>query len=316
MKQNFVVFIVFLIAGIALVSCSPSADLSADQDGTTQTDLLIAEGRLLPVRFVDVSFSVAGQIEEVRAADGDWVRRGQVLAILQDVPEFHEALARAQQEQLLARQELDDYLASADVNLSRGKLDVITARSRYNTARDNLLAGRSTERQARLDEAEALLKLVEQDLLLLEENNGLLPATLEVFQARLAAADTAVGTARSAVDALKLRAPLTGSAADVSVRPGQKIAAGEVALAVADFSQWVVETDSLTEIEVVHVKPDQQVEVVLDALPDLTLTGSVTAINSRFEEKRGDITYTATVKLNQSDSRMRWGMTAAIFFLP
>ena len=51
-------------------------------------------------------------------------------------------------------------------------------------------------------------------------------------------------------------------------------------MTVADFSSWVVKTDNLTEVDVVNVKVGQKVEIVLDALPDVTLTGEVTHINA------------------------------------
>ena len=78
----------------------------------------------------------------------------------------------------------------------------------------------------------------------------------------------------------------------------------------------MVKTDSLTELEVVNVTEGQSVQVILDALPDTVLKGTVTNINKRFEEKRGDVTYTVTVQLDETDPLMRWGMTAAVYFLP
>jgi HlyD family secretion protein len=83
---------------------------------------------------------------------------------------------------------------------------------------------------------------------------------------------------------------------------------------LGDFTQWVVKTNNLTEIEVVRLQDGQTAEVVLDALPDVTLTGKVTKIASVFVESRGDITYTVTVTLDQSDPRARWGMTAQVTF--
>ena len=64
------------------------------------------------------------------------------------------------------------------------------------------------------------------------------------------------------------------------------------------------------------VEIGQQVKVVFDALPELTLNGEVTHINTRYEEKRGDVTYTVTVAISQPDPAMRWGMTAAVQFVP
>jgi hypothetical protein len=47
----------------------------------------------------------------------------------------------------------------------------------------------------------------------------------------------------------------------------------------------------------------------------VVLKGEVTSINDRYEEKRGDITYTVTVLLKESDPLLRWGMTAAVRFV-
>ena len=50
-------------------------------------------------------------------------------------------------------------------------------------------------------------------------------------------------------------------------------------------------------------------------MPDLELTGTVESINPVYEEKRGDITYTARILLDSVDPRLRWGMTVAITFI-
>ena len=83
---------------------------------------------------------------------------------------------------------------------------------------------------------------------------------------------------------------------------------------LADFSQWIVETDDLTEIEVPEISIGQSVTIVPDALPDLELTGMVERISDVFEEKRGDITYTARIKLNEENELLRWGMTVVVTF--
>jgi multidrug resistance efflux pump len=64
------------------------------------------------------------------------------------------------------------------------------------------------------------------------------------------------------------------------------------------------------------VKVGQKVSVSLDALPGQALSGEVTDIKRLYEEKRGDITYTVSAVLNQTDPQMRWGMTAAVQFIP
>lgn len=316
MKKYFLPPILIMITAILLSACASGTGTSSEIESTPEEKLLIAEGRLLPFKSLDLSFNVSGEVAEILVEDGQSVRQGQVLARLVESPEVLAALARAQQDVLLAQQALDDYLASADLNLAQGRLEVINARGRFNTARDNYTSSKSAEWEARRDEAAAVLKTAEDNLALLEANNGLLPADQDALEASLEAAQTALESAQSAVDALNLTASLPGTVVDIQVIPGQKVSGGELIMSLGDFSQWMIRTDSLTETEVVNVSLDQKVEVILDALPDVVLAGHVTNINERYEEIRGDITYSVTIMLDQSDARMRWGMTAAVYFLP
>jgi hypothetical protein len=83
---------------------------------------------------------------------------------------------------------------------------------------------------------------------------------------------------------------------------------------LADFSPWRVETDDLTEIEVPDVFVGQKATISPDALPDLELSGTVEYISGLYEEKRGDVTYTARILLDEDDPRLRWGMTVVVTF--
>jgi len=317
MKKIVTTATLVIILALALTACASkgsSADAAAAAALATQSSRLIAEGRLLPVKALDMSFSVTGQVEKVFVKDGDIVKDGPQLAKLVDVPEADAALARARQELVDAQIALDDYKASADRNIPLSELNVILTRSKFKNARDNYLDGRSTERKARMDEAEANLALAEADHEKLVANAGLDPDQLATLEAQFAAAEAAVKSAQAAVDALTLKATMPGMVVDVSLTKGQQVAAGEMVMAVADYSKWIVETDSLTETEVVDVSEGQEVDVVLDALPETILKGIVTHINERYEEKRGDITYTVTVELSETDPLMRWGMTAAVYF--
>jgi HlyD family secretion protein len=95
---------------------------------------------------------------------------------------------------------------------------------------------------------------------------------------------------------------------------GQQVNANTPEVKLADFSQWYVETEDLTELDIASISPGQKVNLAFDALPDLTLTGTVESISNVFEEKRGDITYTVRIALDESDPRIRWGMTVTTAF--
>ncbi|MCH9009863.1 MAG: efflux RND transporter periplasmic adaptor subunit, partial [Chloroflexi bacterium] len=53
------------------------------------------------------------------------------------------------------------------------------------------------------------------------------------------------------------------------------------------------------------------VDVRFDALEDLEMTGTVMSISQFGEEKQGAITYTAQIRLNGYDDRLRWNMTSS-----
>jgi multidrug efflux pump subunit AcrA (membrane-fusion protein) len=160
--------------------------------------------------------------------------------------------------------------------------------------------------------AEAQLQLAVQKYD--EISSGPDPDDLAAADARIKAAETGLVAAQAAVKNIELVAPVSGKVVDLNITAGEQVAPGQPVATLADFSQWIVETDDLTEIEIPEVQVGQTVTIVPDALPDLELTGTVERIKDVFEEKRGDITYTVRIKLNDSDERLRWGMTVAVTF--
>jgi multidrug resistance efflux pump len=90
------------------------------------------------------------------------------------------------------------------------------------------------------------------------------------------------------------------------------VAAGTPVVTLADTSVWVVETTDLTELDVVRVAQGQQATVVPDALSELSLTGVVESMAAVPAERSGDVLYTVRIRLNESDPRLRWGMTVDV----
>ena len=140
------------------------------------------------------------------------------------------------------------------------------------------------------------------------------PDAVEAADARLAAANANLDAAQAARENLDLVATIDGTVVKQDLVTGQQVTAGQPVMTVADFSQMFAETDDLTEIEVVDVSEEQKTTVEADAIPGLELTGTVDSINDIYEEKRGDVTYTARILLDEVDPRLRWGMTVLITF--
>lgn len=140
--------------------------------------------------------------------------------------------------------------------------------------------------------------------------NGVDPDTLSLAQARLDAAQDQVAASQRALDNTELAAPYAGTIVELhDLEPGETVLAGQAVVTLADFSAWIVETRDLTELDVVNVAVGQAVKIIPDALPDLELSGVVETINAGFTERSGDILYTVRIRLEESDPRLRWGMT-------
>ncbi len=142
--------------------------------------------------------------------------------------------------------------------------------------------------------------------------NGATQAQIDAAKAGVAQVQAALDAARAALNEATLKAPFDGAVALINVDAGQVIGLGLVVASIADLQSWEVETDDLGEVDVVNVQPGQSVTIILDALPGVTLNGTVTAITPRAENKRGDVTYTVKINIEQSDPRLRWGMTAQV----
>lgn len=315
MKKTTIWMVMLLTTVLILSACSPKAVEPETEQTPVEPQGIIAEGRLLPANDLAHAFSIPGKVAEVLVQDGDVVTRGQILARLSVSPDAAAALARGQQEELAAQQALDALRKNAELNLAQAQLTFLGAKEKVEDTEADFEASETEENKARLDEARAAMMLAESKLMALENGQGVDPDQLAAAQARLNSAKAAVASAQGFIDAHTLTAEIDGTAAGLNMQAGEQTAAGLPVLTIADFTNWVVKTENLTEMEIVDVEVGQKVDVILDALPEITLSGEVSAINSRFEEKRGDITYTVTVRLDQVDSQMRWGMTAAVRFV-
>ena len=217
---------------------------------------------------------------------------------LNRIKELEIQIAQAQRGNSQAIKDAQDHLQDTLDNLNAAQrgpkpLDVELAQANAAVA-----AAAQQEAQARLARLQA----------------GPDPDELAAAQAALAAAQASLAAAEAGLKNSELRAPFSGVIAAVLVKVGEQATPGEPAAVLADFSQWVVETDNLTEIEVVKVAEGQAATIALDALPGVTLHGRVTGISPVFEEKRGDVTYTVRVALSDAHPLMRWGMTAVTTF--
>ncbi|MFM8322425.1 MAG: HlyD family secretion protein [Chloroflexota bacterium] len=140
------------------------------------------------------------------------------------------------------------------------------------------------------------------------------PDLVESADARVKAAQTNLEAAKAALDNIEMEATIDGTIVSLDLVAGQSVSPGAPVMRIADLSKVYIETDDLTEIEVVDVIVGQTALVTADALPGVEMQGTVEKISNVFEEKRGDITYTVRLLLSNPDPRLRWGMTVVVSF--
>ena len=141
---------------------------------------------------------------------------------------------------------------------------------------------------------------------------GARPEDLQAAEAEVAAARGALAQAQAALEQTILRAPFAGTVGAINVDLGEPAGPGAPVVRLGDEGTWAVETDNLTELDVVKLAVGDRVEVAFDALPGKTATGTVQHIQPASQIKRGDVTYKVTITLDAQDLPLYWGMTANV----
>jgi HlyD family secretion protein len=200
------------------------------------------------------------------------------------------------------RKTYENALRTAQTNFDTAVLKVIDLTNQ----RDSLHSALDTTTAA---QAEALLTY--QDT-----RNGPDSEKLALAMAQLDAVTNQVIAAQSALDNYDLKAPFAGVVEDTNVSASQLVSPQNWVVALADISQWYVNTSDLTETDVVKVSVGQAVRVTADALPGVGMDGVVDSISGAPTLQGGDVLYTVHILLKNPDPRLLWGMTMEATFSP
>jgi multidrug resistance efflux pump len=319
-------------------AATPTAEAAA----TVITDsAIIAEGRLEPVRFAEIAFTASGRISNILVEEGQTVQPGDELIRLGDASDTQ--YAAAQLELVSAKKALTDLNNTAGTDLAQAVIDLKDAQEEYNDAVEYLDYLNNADKVPQTENRSYLVQTwrgyeyrtktkhfkgpAPADWIVEAENDlNLKKAELDAAQRdydrlkggvdadQLAVLEARLEAAEAGVAAFSVIAPFEGVVADLNAKLGGSINAGEPAVTVADFSQWLVQTTDLTEIDVVNLAEGQPVTVSLDAIPEAELSGEILSIGQTFAENQGDIVYEVTILLTEALPNMRWGMTAAVNF--
>jgi multidrug resistance efflux pump len=344
--MKYKLFITLTLFSLLFTACSaatPTATTTPEAAATAALadSTIIAEGRLEPVRFAEIAFTASGVVSEVLAQEGQPVQKGEVIVQLGDASDTN--YAAAQLELANAQQALNDLQNAAGTDLAQTVIDLKDATEEYNDAVDYLDYLQDSQKIPQTETRRFLVQTwkgyqyqtktktfkgpAPQDWIIEAQNDlALKKAQMDDAQKRydrlkdgidaeqLAVLEARLNAAKAGVAAFSVVAPFDGVVANLKAKAGSSINAGEIAVTVADFSEWLVKTTDLTEIDVVNLREGQPVMVTLDALPDVELKGEILSIGQSYAENQGDIVYEVAILLNETHPAMRWGMTAAVTF--
>ncbi len=246
----------------------------------------------------------------------------QALADL-DTDDFQDDIDSARDDLITAEEDLEDAQEEFDKNKDldedntkrkNAEDDLEEAQEDYEQAlRDlNLLLNQLEQAKAAVSLAQAQVDDLRKEVE--KRQDGPDPAELSLATARLENAKAQFEAAQVALDQLDLTAPFDGTIVKINTFQGERVLPGQFVIILADLDTLFIETNDLTENEVVKIRLGQMATIIPDALPDLTLNGRIESISQVFGERSGDIIYMVRISLENNDPRLRWGMTVETQF--
>ena len=218
---------------------------------------------------VNVAPKVSGQIEEVFVTDNQFVKAGDLVAVIDDA----------------------DYkvrLAQADANYEKIKFDQANAKANLKASQSNIeLAKKDLDRYTNLYEQGAVSKqtldaaqvkydsakagLTQAQQALFSDNNG-----KTVADANLLTAKAAKDKAALDLSYTKIYAPQSGTVTSRRVEKGMYVQVGSPLFTLVPEKVWIVA--NYKENQLRHMKPGQSVDIKIDTYPDHVFKGEIDSI--------------------------------------
>ena len=212
-------------------------------------DQVEALGTLRAAQTSQLSAQMMGNIVEIRAREGDHIKRGQVLAVIDDA-QPRAALDRSTAADQASQQDVT--ALDSDVNLAEATF------KRYQTLYDK----KSVSPQE-FDEVKARYQAAQ--------------ARRDVARAGQAQARAAVQQARTALGYSYILAPFDGVVTEKKVDVGTLASPGMPIFTVEDVRRYRLDA-TVNETDLRFVRMGQQVPVLMDTLGERELTGKVVEI--------------------------------------
>ena len=253
---------------------------------TTIRSVVSTNGKIEPVSNFEAHAPIPTSVRRVFVKEGDPVKKGQLLVILDDADARAQA-ARAQtllraaqadlgaakrggtQEEVLSL-EAQLVKAGADRDAAQRNVDALKKLAQQGAAS----AGEVREAENALARADAQLTFLRQ-----KQTQRYSHAELARVEAQQAEAQAAYNAAQDVLAKSNVRAPFNGIVYSLPAKQGGFVAAGDLLLQVADLRKVLVRA-FVDEPDVGRLAPGNPIEITWDAVPGRVWRATVTAIPS------------------------------------
>jgi HlyD family secretion protein len=291
-RSPLAITIVALLPAVA--TCRRGAKVEVETDKVTRRAVLrstvTASGEIVAVRYADIGSSVMGRLVSLPVAEGERVRRGQVVARIDSVPASSDAAA-----------------AAAVVRATEA--DLAVARARADEAGKAFARGRDLTRQGLLPPS---------DFDALRAADLAAQAQVDAATRRVGQARAQLTRARDLVRKTEIVAPMDGIVTRLPVREGEMVVIGiqnmpgTTLMTISDLSDIDAEV-KVAEADVLRVKAGQPATVTLEALPGRELAGEVVEVGASALPIVGAGAaareFKVKVRLRSPDAGLRPGLT-------
>ena len=265
---------------------------------------------------------------EAKGEGLDQASKDRELAAQRDVENAEKALREASVIFEQSKQAEINGIAAAEANVNNAQAlmielqsgsdaDVIAAaRARIAQAEADLSKLQGGQKTAPVTTAQAQQAVAEAALAKISSEPR--AVDLAVAEAQVKEAEAALKREQLTLELAAIRAPFAGTVVDVGVKVGEVPALNVPAFIMADLSKWQIETDDLSEQEMVRLHEGDAVKITFDAISDFAMNGHITRIDviGRNNELNRTILYTAVIAPDGTDPRLRWNMSATLEITP
>jgi HlyD family secretion protein len=245
--------------------------------------IVSASGEIKPKTYVNIGANAYGKITRLHVKEGELVKRGQLLAQLENVqPGADVAANRAALE--VARTDTvaaDAGLKTAQADLNRARADAQRAKLDYERAEGLFKAALIAKQE--YDAKKAAWEAADAGQAQAVARVAQAKAQVDSAQRRINQSQATLTRASDALSKTVYSAPYDGIITNLPVREGEVVvmgiqnAPGSTLMTLSDMSVITAEV-KVDETDIVNVKLGQPADVTIDAIPKKIFKGTVTEI--------------------------------------